>query len=60
MVEGFESSMTLGQLMNEVERVAKSVPHDCPVIAEEDPKRGLAFDIAELVVLDGVVRVRLI
>ena len=60
MSEDFESSMTLGQLMNEVERVAKLVPRDCPVIADENHPRGegLAFDITGLED-DGVVRIKL-
>lgn len=60
MAEDYSTSMTVAQLMDEVERVAKLVAHDCPVIADENHPRGegLAFDITGLEV-DGVVRIKL-
>lgn len=61
MAEDYRTSMTLAQLMDEVERVSHHVAHDCPVIADEDHPRGegLTFDIRGLEV-DGVVRVKLV
>lgn len=55
-------SMTLAELMDEVERVSHHAAHDTRVIAEEVHPRGegLAFDIKGLEVVDGVVRVKLV